>query len=213
VTTVSLRTAAARLDVMSSRAVAVVLAAGMGSRFHGPGHKLDAVIEGRSLLRRALDAALASEIGSVVLVVGDESDHTARTPVPDEVVTVVNPRWRAGSATSLQTGLAKAAEFGADRAVIALADQPFITPDAWRDVAAADATVAVATYDGVRGHPVAMTAGVWPLLPVDGDEGARALMRLQPDLVREIPCRGSAADIDTLEDLRKWQNSSSTSSP
>jgi molybdenum cofactor cytidylyltransferase len=198
---------------MSSRAVAVVLAAGMGSRFHGPGHKLDAMIEGRSLLRRALDAALASEIGSVVLVVGDESDHTARTPVPDEVVTVVNPRWRAGSATSLQIGLAKAAELGADRALIALADQPFITPDAWRDVAAADATVAVATYDGVRGHPVALTADVWPLLPADGDEGARALMRLQPDLVREIPCRGSAADIDTLEDLRRWQNSSSTSSP
>jgi molybdenum cofactor cytidylyltransferase len=185
----------------------------MGSRFHGPVHKLDAVIGGRSLLRRALDAALGSEIGRVVLVVGDESDHTARTPVPDEVVTVVNSRWRAGSATSLQTGLAKAGELGAGRAVIALADQPFITPDAWRVVAAADAAVAVATYDGVRGHPVALSADVWPLLPADGDEGARALMRLQPDLVCEIPCRGSAADIDTLEDLRRWQNSSSTSSP
>jgi CTP:molybdopterin cytidylyltransferase MocA len=198
---------------MSSRAIAVVLAAGMGSRFLGPGHKLDAVIDGRSLLRRALDAALASEIGPVVLVVGDESDHTARTPVPDVVVTVVNPRWRAGSATSLRTGLATAAELGADRAVIALADQPFITAEAWRDIAAADATVAVATYDGVRGHPVALASDVWPLLPADGDEGARALMRLHPDLLREIPCRGSAADIDTLEDLHRWQNSSSTSSP
>jgi CTP:molybdopterin cytidylyltransferase MocA len=198
---------------MSSRAVAVVLAAGMGSRFLGPEHKLDALIDGRSLLRRALDAALASGVGPVVLVVGDESDHAPRTPVPDEVVTVVNQRWRDGSATSLRAGLARVTELGADRAVIALADQPFITPEAWRDIAAADATVAVATYEGVRGHPVALAADVWPLLPADGDEGARALMRLQPDLVREIPCRGSAADIDTLEDLRRWQNSSSTSSP
>jgi CTP:molybdopterin cytidylyltransferase MocA len=198
---------------MSSPTVAVVLAAGMGSRFDAPTHKLDAVIDGRSLLRRAVDAALASKIGPVVLVVGDESDHTPRTPVPDEVVTVVNPLWRAGSATSLQAGLGKAAEVGAERAVIALADQPFITPEAWRDVAAADAPVAVATYDGVRGHPVALAADVWRLLPTDGDQGARALMRLQPDLVREIPCRGSAADIDTLEDLHRWQNSSSTSSP
>ena len=128
-------------------------------------------------------------------------------------MTVVNPRWRDGSATSLQAGLAKAAELGADGPSIALADQPFVTAEAWQTVAAADAAVAVATYDGVRGHPVQLRADVWPLLPTDGDEGARALMRLRPDLVREIPCRGSAVDIDTVEDLRRWQNSSSTSSP
>ena len=141
---------------MSSRAIAVVLAAGMGSRFLGPGHKLDAVIDGRSLLRRALDAALASEIGPVVLVVGDESDHTARTPVPDVVVTVVNPRWRAGSATSLRTGRATAAELGADRAVIALADQPFITAEAWRDIAAADAK-----YPAMRRRRAREVAVAW----------------------------------------------------
>jgi molybdenum cofactor cytidylyltransferase len=194
-------------------AVAIVLAAGEGSRFVGPQHKLDAEIDGRSLLGRALDAAVASGIGPVVLVVGDGADRLVRTVIPDGVVTVVNRRWRDGSATSLQAGLARAAELGATRAVIALADQPFITAEAWRDVAAADAAVAVATYSGVRGHPVQLRSDVWPLLPTVGDEGARAVMRLRPDLVREIPCRGSAVDIDTVEDLRRWQNSSSTSSP
>ncbi len=198
---------------MSSAVVAIVLAAGEGRRFVGPHHKLDAEIDGRSLLRRALDAAVASAIGPVVLVVGDGADRPVRTVVPDDVVTVVNPRWRDGSATSLQAGLAKAAELGAPRAVVALADQPFITAEAWRDVAAADAVVAVATYGGVRGHPVQLRADVWPLLPTEGDEGAKAVMRLRPDLVREIPCRGSAVDIDTVEDLHRWQNSSSTSSP
>ena len=198
---------------MSSAVVAIVLAAGEGRRFVDPHHKLDSEIDGRSLLRRALDAAVASAIGPVVLVVGDGADRPVRTVVPDRVVTVVNPRWRDGSATSLQAGLAKAAELGAPRAVVALADQPFITAEAWRDVAAADAVVAVATYGGVRGHPVQLRADVWPLLPTQGDEGAKAVMRLRPELVREIPCRGSAADIDTVEDLHKWQNSSSTSSP
>ena len=198
---------------MSSAVVAIVLAAGEGRRFVDPHHKLDSEIDGRSLLRRALDAAVASAIGPVVLVVGDGADRPVRTVVPDRVVTVVNPRWRDGSATSLQAGLAKAAELGAPRAVVALADQPFITAEAWRDVAAADAVVAVATYGGVRGHPVQLRADVWPLLPIHGDEGAKAVMRLRPELVREIPCQGSAADIDTVEDLHKWQNSSSTSSP
>jgi molybdenum cofactor cytidylyltransferase len=194
-------------------AVAVVLAAGAGSRFHAAGHKLDAELGGRTVLRRALDAAVASGVGPVLVVVGDDPDHAVHTAIPDGVATVVNRRWRDGSATSLQAALAAAHHLGAGRALIALGDQPFITPDAWRDVAAADAAVAVATYDGVRGHPVQLRADIWPLLPTEGDEGAKAVMRLRPDLVREIPCRGSALDIDTVEDLHRWQNSSSTSSP
>jgi molybdenum cofactor cytidylyltransferase len=112
---------------MPSATVAVVLAAGVGSRFLGPHHKLDAEIDGRSLLRRALDAARTSRIGPVLLVVGDDRDRPVRTVIPDDVVTVVNPTWRQGSATSLQAGIAKAAELAALRAVVALADQPFTT--------------------------------------------------------------------------------------
>jgi CTP:molybdopterin cytidylyltransferase MocA len=189
-------------------AAAIVLAAGEGSRFAGSGHKLDAEIDGRTLLRRALDAALASGIGPVLVVLPADGDRAFRTDVPADVIAVVNAEWRRGSASSLQAGLARAAELGARRAVIALADQPFISPAAWRAVAAADAPLAVATYSGERGHPVQLRAEVWPLLPTAGDEGAKAVMRLRPDLVVEIPCAGSAVDIDTVEDLRRWQNSS-----
>jgi molybdenum cofactor cytidylyltransferase len=189
--------------------VAVVLAAGAGSRFRGRGHKLDALIDDRSLLARAVDAAVAADVGPVVVVTG----APVVTALPPSVVHVVNDRWTEGQMTSLRAGIAAAREHGATAVVVGLGDQPFVTPEAWRAVAAVDAPVAVATYDGRRGHPVRLGEVTWDLLPDGGDEGARTLMRLRPDLVTEVPCEGSPIDIDTVEDLRKWQSSSSTSSP
>jgi len=208
--------------------VAALLAAGAGSRFAGPTHKLDADLRGRTVLRRAVDAARDSGIGPVVVVT---AEHVATDLASLADVHVVrNDDWASGQQSSLRRAIEAAAALGALQVVVGLGDQPFLSPSAWRAVAAAGSTapIAVATYAEAagadpagsgppgrarRGHPVSLAATVWPLLPTSGDEGARRLMALRPDLVTEVPCEGSTVDIDTMEDLHRWQNSSSTSSP
>jgi CTP:molybdopterin cytidylyltransferase MocA len=180
---------------------AVVLAAGGGSRFSGPQHKLRAELRGRPILARVVDTALEAALDDVIVVTGAESFADL---LPPGVVVVANPLWQEGMATSLAAGWRRAAERGHDAIVIGLADQPFVPAAAWRAVAAAPGPLVTAVFDGRRRPPVKLAAEVWPLLPESGDEGARALMPRRPSLVSEVACEGEPADIDTTEDAARW---------
>jgi molybdenum cofactor cytidylyltransferase len=179
---------------------AVLLAAGGGSRFEGATHKLLAELRGRPVLAHAVDAAVASSLDVIVVTGAVEVGHL----LPDGVTVVHNPSWSDGQAVSVRAGIVAAEAAGHDAVVVGLGDQPFVTASAWRRVAGSSSPMAVATYEGVRGHPVRLAADVWPLLPPFGDDVGRSLMRNRPDLVAEIRCEGSASDIDTLEDLHRW---------
>lgn len=185
------------------RCAAVILAAGGSSRF-GPGAKQLAQLGGRPLVEIAVAAALEAGVFSAVAVVVGAVVLDA--VLPSSVVVIDNPEWRTGQASSLQSGLAWARAEGIHRVVVGLADQPGVTAEAWRRVAtdAGPEPIVVATYEGRRGNPVRLDASVWDLLPADGDEGARALIRRRPGLVGAVPCPGTMLDIDTLEDLDRW---------
>jgi CTP:molybdopterin cytidylyltransferase MocA len=178
-----------------------VLAAGAGTRFDGPTHKLLAVVRGRPVVTWAVEHALDAGLDATVVVTG-AADLAG--VLPDGVVIVHNDRWEAGQATSLQAALAWAAEHDLDAVVVGLGDQPFIAPGSWRAVATSDAPIAVATYDGRRRNPVRLAREVWHLLPTEGDEGARVVFGLHPDLVSEVACAGEPVDVDTVEDLEEW---------
>jgi len=187
---------------------AVLLAAGGGTRFAGSTHKLLAALDGTTVFERSLDNVVAAGFDHVVVVTG--AVDFALDGYPSSVTKVHNALWADGQAGSLHAGLRVAAADNSDFAVVGLADQPFVPASAWRSIASAptSAPIVVATYGGVRGpNPVRLHASVWSQIPTDGDEGARPLMRLHPDWVDEVACDGSAADIDTLEDLRQWTNS------
>lgn len=176
---------------------AVVLAAGAGTRFSGPVHKLQATVRGRTVLDHALAAALGAGLDETYVVLG-AADH----PVPPEVTVLHNPAWRSGLATSLQTAVAAARDAGHEAVVVALGDQPTIPVEAWRRVAAArDRPATFARYGERRGHPVRLHRSVWPLLPTTGDAGARTALEAAGVEIGEVACPGSPADVDTRTEL------------
>lgn len=200
--------------------VLVVLAAGGGSRFHGPTHKLLAPLHGRPVVHHAIEHAVHSGAGPVVVVTGavdlDLGDLDLGGPDlggPAARVTLVsNERWSYGQATSLVRAVQAVDELhpAADAIVVGLGDQPFVSSRAWRTIAQAppEHHIVVASYDGRRGpHPVRLHRALWAALPRTGDDGARTLIREHSALVHEVPCAGTAADIDTLEDLQRWTSS------
>jgi molybdenum cofactor cytidylyltransferase len=184
-----------------------VLAAGRGSRLGGDVAKPLVELRGRPLASWALNAATTSGLRPVVLVVGHRGNAVARVAPKGGVVVVRSRRWRRGIARSLRAALEALEPWAQVGAVaVGLADQPLVGPDAYRRLAGAyrgGASLAVATYHGQRRNPVLLGRTMWARArQLDGDEGARVLM---DEGAVEVDCTdtGSAADVDTLDDLRE----------
>jgi molybdenum cofactor cytidylyltransferase/nicotine blue oxidoreductase len=187
---------------------AAVLAAGRGSRLGGDASKPLLVWRERPLVTWALDAALASGLAPVVVVVGYRGDevrasvaaHAGDAPV----VLVENAEWSEGIASSLRcvlTTLVPVADV--DAVCVGLADQPLVGPEGYRRVAGTAGELVVPVYDGQPGNPVKLARSLWSeASELRGDVGARALAR---DRAVTVDCTGtgSAADVDTLEDLER----------
>lgn len=164
------------------------------------GPKASLVVDGARLVDRAVATARSAGCEPVLAVVREG------TVVSDARV-VVNPAPERGMRSSLK--LAVDAAGPVDALAVLLADLPGVPVDAVRAVVAAwrPGRIAVARYAGRRGHPTVMAPALWreALALAGPDEGARALLASRPDLVDEVDVPGDPTDLDTPDDLARWQ--------
>lgn len=104
----------------------ILLAAGNSSRMGV--NKLLLEIEGKSVLRRAARRAVEGGLSPVIVVLGHQAE-LARAEIADlPCLTVLNPDFGSGIASSLLSGLA-ALPVEANAVAVLLADMPFVGPE------------------------------------------------------------------------------------
>ena len=184
-------------------AVAILLAAGAGSRFGG-GKLLHPLEDGIAIAAHA--ARNLIEAGLEVMAVVRPGDFPVAELLEQEGCAVtVCPDAERGMGISLAHGVGATRD--ADGWIVALADMPRIKADTIRRVAQAlaeGAEIAAPAYEGDRGHPVGFGRRfLHELQALSGDSGARAVVQRNLALVRVIDCNdpGVMLDIDRRSDL------------
>jgi molybdenum cofactor cytidylyltransferase len=178
-----LRSSLNTLPDVSALPTVIVLASGRGERFvasGGQGSKLDALIEGKTVLQWTLDAVKATGLHWHL-------EGAGHPGMGDSIAAAVR-------ATADATGW-----------LILPADLPLISPQTILAVARAlknGAQAAYPLFQGQRGHPVGFAAESGSELKnLKGNRGAVGILSAQSAIELIVSDVGCVTDIDTLEQL------------
>ncbi len=183
--------------------VAILLAAGAGSRFGG-GKLLHPLEDGVAIAAHAARNLQAAGL-AVTAVVRPGDFPVAELLEQEGCMVTVCADAAQGMGVSLAHGVGITRDAGGW--VVALADMPRIRPETIARVVqalAAGAEIAAPAYQGDRGHPVAFGVRfLHELQALTGDSGARAIVQRNQARVKVIDADdpGVLLDIDRRSDL------------
>jgi len=181
--------------------VAIVLAAGAGSRFGGD--KLAAQFRGEPLIRHAIRAARAAPVSRVIVVAAPRLDMGSWDA--DRPAVEIHRVRTTALSDSLKAGMAAAAD--ADGVFIFLGDMPLVPHQAAAQLAKAlgESFAALPRFAGQPGHPVLLSRAAFAdIAQLKGDQGAGAAIRARKDVAfLDWPDDTVVLDIDRGEDIER----------
>jgi molybdenum cofactor cytidylyltransferase len=186
---------------------AVVLAAGQSRRM-GKSNKLLAIIDGKPMVRRSVEAIIASAASPIIVVLGHQGEAVKAALDDLELTFVENPNYGDGLSTSLVRGIS-ALDRSSDGAVVMLGDMPAVKGEQIDQLIAAfdpveGRGICVPTSKGKRGNPVLWGQRYFEEMKnMAGDAGAKHLIGEHEDDVCEVAVDDGSVllDIDTPEAL------------
>ena len=189
---------------MRFRPAIIIPAAGSGSRFGGPLHKLAQPFDDDTVLGMTVRHAIESQLPVVVVTTAALAPLLAPLLATRDVVVLSDAEAARGMGATIAAGVAERS--GAPGWLVLPGDMPLVRPDTLLAVATAleQHPVAYAQHKGRRGHPVAFAAELYSeLIQLRGDDGARRVMLRYPAHGQEVPDAGVLQDVDTALDLER----------
>lgn len=188
-----------------SEYIAILLAAGKGSRFDplGVRNKLLQPLPDGSAVAVAAAANLLAVMPSVLAVVRPDADQLGAEL--RAIGCEVTPCLHAADGMGATLAHAVRQSMHAAGWIVALADMPYLKPATIRallDALRNGADIAAPAQGGRRGNPVAFgRLHLHELLQLSGDVGARRLLQDYPVQLIEVDDPGIHLDIDRPQDL------------
>lgn len=195
------------------RIASLLLAAGGSTRLGSPKQLLS--FRGRSFLRRAAEALLATGSRPVIAVLGARATDLRAELAGADVSMVENTDWQSGMGTSIRLGLRTllvlCGDDLPDAVALALCDQPLVGATelaslfaAFRHGTKRRFSLAAAAYSGTLGVPAVFGREHFAeLLALPDEAGAKqVLLAHRTDLI-EVPMPEAAVDIDTREQFER----------
>ncbi len=134
----------------------------------------------------------------LVVVLGHEPDRIqAAVKLPSAARVVINADYPLGQLSSLQAAIRAVQPENPPRLLVTPVDHPCISREVVQALLDADGPVVIPTYGGRRGHPVILSAALFPeLLDAPLDQGARAVVRRYQAVEVPVGDPGVLANID-----------------
>lgn len=186
----------------------VILVAGNSSRLGRPKQLLK--FKESTLLKNTILEALKVPNSFVIVVTGANKELIQKEIYFKEINLCYNPDWETGMASSIAKGISELIKLHPDykRCILAVCDQPFVTAVIFESlISNADVKnkgIAASVYSETLGTPVLFHQKYFKeLLELEGQEGAKKLIKKYSDDVVAVPFAKGNIDIDTEEDYKK----------
>jgi molybdenum cofactor cytidylyltransferase len=192
---------------LSGNYAIIILAAGRSARLGSPKQLLS--YQGKNLLQHTIDIANKSNIGPILVVLGSEIEKIESTLDPKALIVVKNPNWESGMASSIVYGISKLNDLipEAEAVILMVCDQPFVNAKLLRDLIKKQeetgSSIVASTYENIKGTPALFHKVHFnELSMLDGDRGAKFLIKKYAESLQTVYFPKGGIDIDTIEDYR-----------
>jgi molybdenum cofactor cytidylyltransferase len=192
----------------------ILLAAGSSSRL-GQSKQL-VQVDGKTLLEKSAQAALDSEAGHVMVVLGAQATLHKKVIEKLAVEVVINEDWKKGMGNSLKAGLQHLISNypKTEAVIITVCDQPFLTSEHLNKLIATyqktKTEIVASSYNQTKGVPALFSRYLFgQLLELEEMAGARKIILNYPTDFPLVEFPRGEIDLDTPEDLARLTNKDS----